>query len=74
MVLIHQGGVVPTTQSVSTINLCDGNLVDSPIKAIVNQLDDEVDLVVSGHTHQAYIESEVDKATSKSCSLWDMAV
>ena len=54
VVLIHQGGVVPTTQSVSTINLCDGNLVDSPIKAIVNLLDDEVDLVVSGHTHQAY--------------------
>lgn len=54
VVLIHQGGVVPTTQSVSTINLCDGGLNGSPIKAIVNQLDDEVDLVVSGHTHQAY--------------------
>lgn len=45
---------MPTTQSVSTINLCDGGLNDSPIKAIVNQLDDAVDLVVSGHTHQAY--------------------
>jgi len=54
VVLIHQGGVVPATQSVATINLCDGNLDGSPIKAIVNQLDDEVDLVVSGHTHQAY--------------------
>jgi 5'-nucleotidase len=54
VVLIHQGGTVPTTQSVSTINLCDGGLNGSPIKAIVNQLDDEVDLVVSGHTHQAY--------------------
>jgi len=54
VVLIHQGGVVPTTQSVSTINLCDGGLSNSPIKAIVNQLDDEVDLVISGHTHQAY--------------------
>lgn len=54
VVLIHQGGVVPTTQSVSTINLCDGGLINSPIKAIVNQLDDEVDLVISGHTHQAY--------------------
>jgi 5'-nucleotidase len=54
VVLIHQGGVVPTAQSVSTINLCDGGLNDSPIKAIVNQLDDEVDLVISGHTHQAY--------------------
>jgi 5'-nucleotidase len=54
VVLIHQGGVVPITQSVSTINLCDGGLNGSPIKAIVNQLDDEVDLVISGHTHQAY--------------------
>lgn len=54
VVLIHQGGVVPTTQSVSTINLCAGDLNDSPIKTIVNQLDDEVDLVISGHTHQAY--------------------
>jgi len=54
VVLIHQGGVVPTIQSVSTINACDGGLDGSPIKAIVNQLDDEVDLVISGHTHQAY--------------------
>lgn len=54
VVLIHQGGTVPTTQSVNTINLCDGGLNGSPIKAIVNQLDDEVDLVISGHTHQAY--------------------
>ena len=54
VVLIHQGGTVPTTQSVSTINLCVGGLNDSPIKAIVNQLEGGVDLVVSGHTHQAY--------------------
>ncbi len=54
VVLIHQGGVVPTTQSAASINLCEGNLDGSPIKAIVNQLDDEVDLVISGHTHQAY--------------------
>lgn len=54
VVLIHQGGTVPVTQSISTINQCDGDLEDSPIKAIVNQLDDEVDLVISGHTHQAY--------------------
>ncbi len=54
VVLIHQGGTVPTTQSVNSINLCDGNLEGSPIKTIANQLDDEVDLVISGHTHQAY--------------------
>ena len=54
VVLIHQGGTVPTTQSISTINQCAGGLNDSPIKAIVNQLEGDVDLVVSGHTHQAY--------------------
>ncbi len=54
VVLIHQGGVVPTTQSVETINQCVGDLDNSPIKAIVNQLHNEVDLVISGHTHQAY--------------------
>lgn len=54
VVLIHQGGTVPVAQSAATINQCEGSLDDSPIKAIVNQLDDAVDLVISGHTHQAY--------------------
>jgi 5'-nucleotidase len=54
VVLIHQGGKVPTTLSVATINECDDQLLNSPIKTIVNQLDDAVDLVISGHTHQAY--------------------
>jgi len=54
VVLIHQGGTIPVTQSAATINACDGGLAGSPIKTIVNQLDDEVDLVISGHTHQAY--------------------
>lgn len=54
VVMIHQGGTVPTAQSVATINQCAGNLDGSPIKAIVSQLDDAVDLVISGHTHQAY--------------------
>jgi len=54
VVLIHQGGTVPTTQSVDTINACDGGLVDSRIKTIVNGLWNAVDLVISGHTHQAY--------------------
>ncbi|MGZ0076269.1 bifunctional metallophosphatase/5'-nucleotidase [Methylomonas sp. YC3] len=54
VVLIHQGGTIPVTQSASTINNCDSGLDGSPIKTIVNQLDDEVDLVISGHTHQAY--------------------
>ena len=55
VVLIHQGGVTPTTQSLATISNCDGGLDGSPIKAIVNRLSDNVDLVISGHTHQAYV-------------------
>ncbi|MEQ1545191.1 bifunctional metallophosphatase/5'-nucleotidase [Methyloglobulus sp.] len=54
VVLIHQGGTIPVSQAISTINSCDGNLEGSPIKTIVNQLSDKVDLVISGHTHQAY--------------------
>jgi len=54
VVLIHQGGTIPVAQAVSTINNCDNNLAGSPIKTIVNQLSNKVDLVVSGHTHQAY--------------------
>lgn len=54
VVLIHQGGTQPVAQAVSTINACDGNLAGSPIKTIVGQLSNLVDLVISGHTHQAY--------------------
>ena len=47
VVLIHEGGFAP-----GSINGCTG--VSGPIVNIVNRLDDAVDLVVSGHTHQAY--------------------
>ena len=48
VVLIHEGGL--TTGG--GINGCDG--VSGPIVDIVNRLDGEVDLVISGHTHAAY--------------------
>lgn len=54
VVLLHQGGTQPVTQAADTINSCVGNLAGTPITSIVNRLDDEVDLVISGHTHQAY--------------------
>jgi len=53
VVLIHQGGAQTGTTPVD-INACVGNLDGSPIKTIVSQLDDAVDLVISGHTHAAY--------------------
>lgn len=54
VLLIHQGGTIPVAQTVSTLNGCEGGLEGSPLKAIVEQLDDAVDIVISGHTHQAY--------------------
>ena len=47
VVLVHEGGFVS-----GGINGCAG--VSGPIADIVQRLDDAVDLVVSGHTHQAY--------------------
>jgi 5'-nucleotidase len=52
VVLIHQGGF-PT----GDYNECPG--ISGPIVDIVNKLDRAVDLVISGHTHQAYI-CEID--------------
>jgi 5'-nucleotidase len=50
VVLIHEGATqVPAS---SPINSCSG--ISGPIVDIVNNLDDEVDVVISGHTHQPY--------------------
>lgn len=50
VVLIHEGGVqVPSS---SAINSCTG--ISGPIVDIVNRLDDAVDVVITGHTHQPY--------------------
>jgi 5'-nucleotidase len=48
VVLIHEGGV-PS----GDYNDCPG--ISGPIVDIVNKLDKAVDLVVSGHTHRAYV-------------------
>lgn len=47
VVLIHEGGF-PT----GLYNECPG--ISGPIVDIVNRTDDEVDLFITGHTHQAY--------------------
>jgi 5'-nucleotidase len=54
IVLIHEGGQ-QTTKGTVDINSCEGDLEGSAIKRIVAQLDDAVDLVISGHTHAAYV-------------------
>ena len=52
VVLVHEGGF--QTGTLGDINACEGNLAGSAIAGIVKQLDNAVDLVVSGHTHAAY--------------------
>jgi 5'-nucleotidase len=54
VVLIHQGGQ-QTTKGTPDINACEGGLNGSAIQSIVNNLDNAVDLVISAHTHAAYI-------------------
>jgi len=65
VVLVHQGGFQNSLTGVtnqpitSDINGCTGDVkntdgTDSDIRAIVKQLDNAVDLVISGHTHAAY--------------------
>jgi 5'-nucleotidase len=48
VVLLHEGGVATG----GGYNGCDG--ISGPIVDIVERLDDQVDAVISGHTHQAY--------------------
>ncbi len=48
VVLIHEGGF----QTSSDINGCAG--ISGPIVAITNLMSPDIDVVVSGHTHQAY--------------------
>jgi 5'-nucleotidase len=52
VVLIHEGGAQSVGLNTTSINTCVG--MAGAIVPIVAQLDDEVDMVVSGHTHQAY--------------------
>lgn len=49
VVLLHEGGVQTTG---SSINGCAG--ISGPIVDIVNRMSDEVDVVITGHTHQPY--------------------
>ena len=56
VVLIHQGGTQSAAASANAANDCAGQLggAQSPIVDVVSRLDDAVDVVVSGHTHEAY--------------------
>jgi 5'-nucleotidase len=55
VVLLHEGGSVPASGNgagnVDAINRCDG--ATGPIPEIVPQMDDEIDIVITGHTNWA---------------------
>jgi 5'-nucleotidase len=59
VVMIHQGG---TPTGSSDANGCEG--FDGAILPILARLDPRVDVVVSGHTHQAYVCERGDLGTS----------
>ena len=52
VVLIHEGGTQSTPVATTPHNGCVG--ISGPIVDIVNNFDDEVDVVISGHTHLPY--------------------
>lgn len=56
VVLLHEGGV-QTGPDAWDVNGC--NDLQGPIIDIANAMDDSIDVVVSGHTHQAY-NCEID--------------
>ena len=52
VVLIHEGADQSTSDATTNPNACVG--ISGPIVELVNRFDDEVDVVISGHTHQPY--------------------
>ena len=62
VVLVHEGGA-----QAGTYNECVG--ISGPIVDIVNRLDPEVDMVISGHTHQAYNCVINDKLVTSAASF-----
>ena len=64
VVLIHQGGF-QKLQGARDVNACVGDMEGQPIRPIVGQLDDAVDLVLSAHTHEAYVCSLPNRAGRK---------
>jgi 5'-nucleotidase len=64
VVLIHQGGYQKVTGA-RDVDGCVGDMMGQPIRPIVGRLDDAVDLVISAHSHEAYVCSLPNKAGRK---------
>ena len=61
VVLLHQGGLQSGTGS-RDINGCAGDMEGTPVRSIVSKLDNAVDLVLSAHSHEAYVCSLPNRA------------
>lgn len=61
VVLLHQGGLQSGTGS-RDINGCAGDMEGTAIRSIVSKLDNAIDLVLSAHTHEAYVCSLPNRA------------
>ena len=64
VVLIHQGGYQKMSGA-RDVDGCVGDMVGQPIRPIVGRLDDAVSLVISAHSHEAYVCSLPNKAGRK---------
>lgn len=65
--LVHQGGTTPAAFNQPDCNDLDGEIVD-----IVERLDPAVDLVLSAHTHQAYLCLVGNRSVSQAGSYGKM--
>jgi 5'-nucleotidase len=66
VVLIHQGGYQKGEDGATRdVDACVGDMVGQPIRPIVGRLDDAVSLVISAHTHEAYVCSLPNAAGRK---------
>ncbi len=52
VVLLHEGGAQSGVITAANVNTCSG--FSGAVQGIVANLDDEVDMVISGHTHNFY--------------------
>lgn len=68
VVLLHQGGFQTGSWLYNTCNGLGGEIID-----IVERMDDEIDVVVSGHTHQPY-DCEIDGKLVTSASSFGRIV
>ncbi len=61
VLLIHEGGqqTAPFSKGYLDINACE-NFVGPDLVDVLSRLDDEIDLVVSAHTHQPYVCDDLE--------------